>query len=515
MRKFPKDQYEIFMYLDKHKDFVQFDKISKDNSEFIKPTSVAVFAKVFGDEGLVEIQESSFMEYSIKPLGKTAAESGFPERRIADIVFGVHGKCMKISEIPDHGDIDKADVGKSLKWLGLKNLGVNNKGTIFVENAPQKDFFPDEQFIIFLAQSGQASKEEILNNSSGLTQESLVQALSLLKGRESWFSQKNRKIRTLRLTPAGKDMINHGIETCEEVGQLTSDLISSGQWRNVILKSYDVELAAEEIETGRYHPFMKIIDQSRRVFLEMGFDEICSPHVESGFWDFDVLFQPQDHPAREMQDTFFLSRPAKCSLPDQNLVDRVKDTHENGGSTGSVGWCYKWSSEKARQAVLRTHTTAATVRALASSSPDEPKKVFCVGRVFRRETIDYKHLPVFYQIDGIIIDEKASFANLLGTLKAFYSKMGFSKFQFRPAFFPYTEPSVEVFVWHQGKKDWIEMGGAGIFRPEVTEPLGCKSPVLAWGLGLERLAMFRYELSDIRNIYLPDLKWLREVQSCQ
>jgi len=148
-------------------------------------------------------------------------------------------------------------------------------------------------------------------------------------------------------------------------------------------------------------------------------------------------------------------------------------------------------------------------------NPRPPRKVFCVGPVFRRETIDYKHLPVFHQVDGIVIDEKASFAALLTLLSTFYKKMGFDRIQFRPAFFPYTEPSVEVFVWMESRSDWVEMGGSGIFRPEVTEPLGCRVPVLAWGLGLDRLAMFRYGLKDIRELYLSHLDWLEEVPQCR
>ena len=104
---------------------------------------------------------------------------------------------------------------------------------------------------------------------------------------------------------------------------------------------------------------------------------------------------------------------------------------------------------------------------------------------------------------------------MLGTLEAFYRKMGFTKFQFRPAFFPYTEPSVEIFVWSEKKSDWVEMGGAGMFRPEVTEPLGCTSPVLAWGLGLERLAMFTYDLSSIGELYRARLSWLKGVDLCR
>lgn len=513
MRKFPGDQYEIFMYLSQQKSFVSFEEINSDLADSITPTSVSVFAKVFADEGFVDLNQIKYSELSIKEQGQKAIDNGFPERKIAEIIFN-SGKRLKIGEVSKHGDIEQFEVGKALKWLVRKNLAVKDRGDLIVEEKPSEALFADEILIDKLSKIEKSTLDKLIQNNDDLSESVYNEAISLLKGRESWFSLKERKIKQIKLNEKGMAVVQEGIKASIEVGQLTSDMIASGQWKDLILKNYDVSLEAEMPETGRFHPFMKIIDQSRKVFLEMGFDEIESPHVESGFWDFDALFQPQDHPAREMQDTFFLSRPDNCSLPADELVNKVKNTHENGGDSGSVGWCYKWDPAKAKQAVLRTHTTAATVRSLASN-PEGPRKVFCVGRVFRRETIDYKHLPVFYQVDGIIIDKNASFANLLGTLKAFYKKMGFSKFQFRPAFFPYTEPSVEIFVWHHKKKDWIEMGGAGIFRPEVTEPLGCKSPVLAWGLGLERLAMFRYELNDIREIYLPDLKWLREVPACQ
>ena len=263
----------------------------------------------------------------------------------------------------------------------------------------------------------------------------------------------------------------------------------SGEWRNVDLRPYDVSLAAEPLYPGKEHPLQSVFQQTRRVFLEMGFEEIVSPYVESSFWDFDALFQPQDHPAREMQDTFYVARPARCRLPDEKLVQTVQRTHENGGDTGSVGWRYRWNREIAERPVLRTHTTASTIRALAAN-PQPPRKVFCVGPVFRRETVDYKHLPVFHQVDGVIIDEQASFATLLGTLAAFYRKMGFERSSSGRAFSPTPSRRSRSSSGPSKKRDWVEMGGAGMFRPEVTEPFGCNVPVLAWGLGLERLACF-------------------------
>jgi phenylalanyl-tRNA synthetase alpha chain len=273
-------------------------------------------------------------------------------------------------------------------------------------------------------------------------------------------------------------------------------------------------LASKKIVPGKEHPFSRVLAQTRRVFLEMGFEEVHSPKIDSAFWVFDALFQPQDHPAREMQDTFYADNPRRIALPEQEFVEQIRRTHENGGDTGSIGWRYQWERRTAETAVLRTHTTSGTIRALAAN-PNPPRKIFIVGTVFRRETVDYKHLPLFHQVDGIIIDRDASLASLLGTLEAFYRKMGFDKFEFRPGFFPYTEPSVEVFVWHEAKQDWVEMGGSGVFREEVTRPFSCHVPVLAWGLGLERLAMFKYGLDSIRDLYVTDIDWLREVPLCR
>ena len=209
-----------------------------------------------------------------------------------------------------------------------------------------------------------------------------------------------------------------------------------------------------------------------------------------------------------------MERPRAARLPQKETVERVKLTHENGWQTGSTGWGYEWEQKRAEQVVLRTHCTASTIRALAED-PNPPRKVFCVGKVFRNETVSYKHLPEFYQVDGIIIDEEASLATLLGTLAEFYRKMGFPKVKFKPAFFPYTEPSAEVFVFMESKQSWIELGGSGVFRPEVTQPFGCHVPVLAWGLGLERLAMLRYGLNDIRELFGSDLDKIKEVALCQ
>ena len=189
-----------------------------------------------------------------------------------------------------------------------------------------------------------------------------------------------------------------------------------------------------------------------------------------------------------------------------------KETDENGGESKSLGWGYDWDEDIAKKTVLRTHTTATTIRRLAQfyrNNEKVPVKVFCIDRVFRNEKLDKSHLAEFTQVEGIVIDEGTTLCDLIGLLSEFYRKLGFKKIITRPGFFPYTEPSMDVIVWFNNS--WLELGGSGIFRPEVTEPLGVKHPVLAWGLGLERLAMLRLGLNDIRKLYISDIDWLRKV----
>jgi phenylalanyl-tRNA synthetase alpha chain len=248
-----------------------------------------------------------------------------------------------------------------------------------------------------------------------------------------------------------------------------------------------------------------LIERIRSTFLEMGFSEIVDDYVQTAGWNMDALFIPQDHPAREMQDTFYLDNPASMDIP-QDILDAWQAIHLNGGDTGSTGWGGNYSNEVSKRGLLRTHTTVNTIQYLARN-PNKACRVFAVDRVFRKEAIDRTHLPEFHQIEGIIMEEGANLQMLVTTLKTFYAKMGCPEVRVRPAYFPYTEPSLEVEVKWKGK--WLELGGAGIFRPEVTEPLGITTPVLAWGMGLERLAMLVLGLDDIRQLYISDLEWLR------
>lgn len=451
----------------------------------------------------VEVKEIELFQYSLGKEGERFALEGFPEKRLLS-ELEKQGGSAQMSHITQAFPKEVAAV--AIQWV-LRKKWCSRKGEFMeITDAGWEamDREGEDEKLVKLLRVGRTMKPEELEGKVNLQD-----AIKLLQRRPGVLEEKVRVKREIHLTKAGYKAVITGIEQYEMVSQLTPHLISSGKWKDVEIKPYDINLDTAPVYPGKIHPLQKIIEETRRVYLELGFTEIASPHAESAFWDFDALFQPQDHPARDMQDTFYVANPHTAKLPSDDVVDRVKKTHEDGGESGSKGWGYKWRRDLADRIVMRTHTTATSIRHVAKH-PNPPAKVFHIGRVFRRETIDRTHLPEFHQVDGIIIDDKASFADLLGTLSEFYKKMGFDKVKFVPDFFPYTEPSVEVQVYFDKLGEWIELGGAGVFRPEVTSPLGCKSPVLAWGLGLERLAMLRYGIKDIRDIYWADIQWLRE-----
>jgi phenylalanyl-tRNA synthetase alpha chain len=308
----------------------------------------------------------------------------------------------------------------------------------------------------------------------------------------------------IAITPAGRALSIKGLDLREESGTLTREQILTGTWKTANLRRYDVSKVPKKTFPGKIHPYQRIISEMREILLEMGFTELYGGIVQQSYWNFDALFQPQDHPAREMQDTFYL----KETLPLPKGYEKVKAMHESGGETSSTGWGGVWKVEKAEQCVLRTHTTSVTIQHLANN-PNPPVKAFCVGRVYRRETIDPTHLAEFEQLEGIVMDEGVTFGNLLGILREFYNRMGFESVRFKPSYYPYTEPSLDAEVYVEGI-GWMEMGGAGVFREEVTAPLGINYPVLAWGLGVSRIAMLRLGLKDLRYLHKSDVAFLRQ-----
>jgi phenylalanyl-tRNA synthetase alpha chain len=449
-------------------------------------------------KGLVVIEESSQRIYCLKATD--VVEKGLPERRALRLMEAAGGQ-LKMSEL--EAKLARNEVPIAIGWLRRKNLvkmeKVGNETVISLTDPGRTSLateMEDEKVLRLLAAS-ERSESDLP-----------AAALAQLKGRQDLIGERTTTSRRITMTPLGREVLGLGIEVKEDVAQLTPELIQTGKWRDVSFRRYDINTFAPTDFPAKKHPLTRIADEVRRIFVQMGFEEIDDEYVQPSFWNMDALFTPQDHPARDMQDTFYLKNPSRIAIDqDLELMERVKEVHEDGGSTGSLGWRYKWSKEEAERALLRTHTTVNTIRYLAKH-PDPPVKVFSLSRVFRKEAIDSTHLPEFVQIEGIVMEENASFDMLVGILREFYKRMGFEQIRVRPGYFPYTEPSMEVEVMWHGK--WMELGGAGVFRPEVTAPLGIKYPVLAWGQGFERLAMLRWGLKDIRDLYVTDVEMLRQ-----
>ena len=293
------------------------------------------------------------------------------------------------------------------------------------------------------------------------------------------------------------------------ISTLTPELIKTGLWREVKLKPYNIEAKGKTIYPGKRHPYARFLWAVRRKLIDMGFKEMTGPLIELEFWNFDALFQAQNHPSRDWTQTYTLKHPKKGTLPDKRLVDRVRKAHENGWTTGSTGWGYKWDAEKAKQLMPRAHTTACSARKLAEGV-ETPGKYFSLSRCYRPDVIDATHGVEFNQMEGIVIDESLGFKEMLGLLKMFAIEIaGAEKVRFYPDYYPFTEPSVQLSAKHP-ELGWVEFAGAGIFREELTRPLGVEVPVIAWGFGIDRLAMYKLGIRDIRYLFSQDLEWLRK-----
>ena len=430
--------------------------------------------------------------------GELYLKEGLPEKRF---IQAVKEGASSLRDVKEKAGLDDDELNVSLGMLRAKNaitfsegkVGVTDDGTNSLEDASVEDFLRSLPVAVHTLD---AERKKLFEE---------------LRRRRNFVGTKLDKIVYVSLTELGKELAKHDMKD-DLLEALTPNVLRNKEWKLKKLRRYDVVINVPKVYPSKRHFVNQAIDYIKQIWLEMGFKEMTGPMLETSFWNFDALFVPQDHPAREMQDTFYVK--GKGHAADKRIVNNVKEAHENGFKTGSSGWGYKWNPEKARQLVLRTHTTPLSARTLANlKTPELPAKFFTVGKCFRNEAVDWKHSIEFDQTEGIVIDSNVNFRHLLGYLRQFFSKMGFEDIRFRPGFFPYVEPGLECEVYHPVRKEWIELGGAGIFRPEVVKPLlGKDIPVLAWGLGLGRLIMDYYDIKDLRDFHSNDLQQLRTMK---
>ncbi|RKP08616.1 tRNA synthetases class II core domain (F)-domain-containing protein [Thamnocephalis sphaerospora] len=327
-----------------------------------------------------------------------------------------------------------------------------------------------------------------------------------------------QKITTYAVTKGSKFTLN----VAKQASELTMEMLQSGAWKTLSFKKFNFDAEGVPPTGGHLHPLMKVREEFRQIFFEMGFTEMPANHfVESSFWNFDALYQPQQHPARDAHDTFFLKDPAATSDFPAEYMDKVRTVHSKGGF-GSTGYGYDWKVEEAEKLLLRTHTTAVSANMLyrlAQQPEFKPAKYFSIDRVFRNETVDATHLAEFHQVEGVIADRNLTLGNLIGFMDQFFRKMGIENIVFKPTYNPYTEPSMEIFSWHEGLGKWVEVGNSGMFRPEMLLPMGLDPDVrvIAWGLSLERPTMIKYGIDNIRDLigHKIDLDLIRNNPVCR
>jgi len=446
----------------------------------------------------LEIVKTKMVELGVN--GLLYKKKGLPERRLLNIISEKKNVSLenakKLSSLNDNEF--KASLG-ALKRRALINM-INNKIMLAGKSPEISKKTLEEQLIETLPVEYDSLKPE------------QKFAIDKLKNRKDIIEINVRSEARFTLTEIGKKLMTADLSIGDSmIESLTPEIIKSGSYKGKKFRRYDITSPVPKITGGKSHFVNQAIDYARKIWTELGFKEMKGNLVQSSFWNFDALFTAQDHPVREEHDTFYI-KDAKARLPDKELVEQVKQSHEKGVAN-SKGWQYEWKEKEAKKVLLRTHTTPLSAQTLSALKTLKNKKgkYFAIGKCFRNETVDWSHGFEFYQTEGIVIDKDANFRNLLGYLKEFYKKMGFEKIRFQPGFFPYTEPSVEVAVWHPEKKVWLELGGAGIFRPEMVVPLlGEWIPVLAWGQGLDRIAMDYYQIKDLREMYENNLSKLRQ-----
>ncbi len=448
---------------------------------------------------LVELIEEKNRFIRLNEEGLSYSQLGLPENRLVEMAISVGGE-IEIKKAAELVRVNKEMLPIILGWIKKKGLAVINgkKDEILIKATKKPEESLEEELL-------QVIKEGEID--FGNLNEYMKKTIPLLKKR-NLIEESIRTKRSAKLSEKGTKISIQSIKMADGVTALDSNMIISGEWKKVKLLEYDVTSLPPVIYPGKRHYFSEFIEEGRNILLRMGFEEYDGPYIEEEFWNFDVLFQAQDHPAREIHDSYMIKKPRMGIIENAELMDKVKKTHEYGWITGSRGWRYEWNSKLTRRLVLRTQTTAASMRYL-NDHKKPPIKMFCISKVFRPDFLDSKHSMEFTQLEGIVGDWDITLRNLLGLLKRFARALGLGEVKFRPGYFPFTEPSVESFVEHPNL-GWVEFVGAGMFRPEVLKPLGIKFPVIAWGIGFDRLAMIRLGMDDIRELYSKKLDLIRE-----
>ncbi|MBN1698065.1 MAG: phenylalanine--tRNA ligase subunit alpha [Spirochaetales bacterium] len=458
-------------------------------------------------KGLIEEKErEKIVWYELTDCGKEYHENGTPEERILNLLE--KETALHLPDMAKKLSIDMKDIGSAFGALSKEGiLSMDENKRALIKDPSKKGALEAIRTLI----DHVAHEKKVRAGSLNERQREIVSENSKKRGSSKGIFRINEHDEvTFMLTDKGarirKELRDKGI-TGEETGVLTQDMLKSGEWRTKGFRSYNIDIPPVRVLLGRKNPYVDFLELLKDKLVSLGFEEYDGPLLETEFWNSDALFMPQFHSARDIHDVFYIKEPQYAKKIEQPYLDNVAKTHEDGWKTGSRGWKYGFDKNFTRRMILRSQGTVLSARALTRAKI--PGKYFGVVRCFRPDTVDATHAADFYQTEGIVLGEEVNLKNLLGLLKIFAEEVaGAKEVKYVPAYFPFTEPSVEVHIKHD-VLGWFELGGSGIFRPEVTEPLGIHVPVLAWGLGIDRMALMSLGLSDLRDLFTSDIEQVR------
>lgn len=459
-------------------------------------------------KGIVKVVgETVTRTVTLTETGENYKLQGIPERRIIQTLKDKPGCTM--GDIKGRGDLDPTEISSaigSLKASGV--IKIAEGGRLEIINESTMDEFEQKQRLIDEVAAGTG----LVLTGLPPKDQRIIEGESRKRGKSKGIFRIDEKIsRTYSLTDLGIQIhsaVLQGGKPLDEISQLTPEMLKDGSWAGKSFRKYNITLPPPRVAPGRKHPYKEFLDNVKYKLVAMGFEEMRGGLVEDEFWNMDALYMPQFHPARDIHDVYYVKEPKSSKEIEEPFFSKVSKAHYSGGETGSRGWKYPFDVEKAKRLMLRSQGTAVSARTIANN-PKIPGKYFSIARCFRYEQVDATHAQDFFQIEGIVLGEDINFRTLLGLLELFALEVAKAKeIEFLPAYFPFTEPSVELHAKHP-KLGWMELGGAGIFRPEVTIPLGVHIPVIAWGLGLDRMAMVALDIHDIRDLFSANLDMIR------
>lgn len=454
---------------------------------------------------LVEKSRTNRVLYELTDLGREQQEKGTPAARI--FTFLKNEGPHALPEIASSLQLEKSEVGSAFGQLskaGVAGMNGENKAEIKKDELPQELLTTAD-----LLKRGLSG--EIDEASLSADEKSAMAKIAKKRGAAgSPFKVIEREDIVYELNEAGdeaKKAVFAANITGDELGSVTAEMLSSGSWKTGSFRPYGLNAPTSRLIPGRHNPYGNYLQWVKDKLCSLGFEEFDGPLVENEFWNGDALFMPQFHSARDIHDVYYVKDPVHCKEIEEPWLSQVAQTHEDGWKTGSRGWRYSFDHEFTRRQVLRSQGTVLSAHQLTKAKV--PGKYFGVARCFRYDQVDATHGADFYQTEGIVLGEDVNLKTLLGLLKMFAEEIaGAEEVKYVPGYFPFTEPSIEVHIKHP-VLGWFELGGSGIFRPEVTKALGIDVPVLAWGLGIDRMALMHLGLNDLRELFTPNVESVR------